>query len=83
MLDTIEAAYATLQEQADIVTKSNLSSSREELAEMAKEKVNLFLSVIIILDVSWLFSVCARVCVCRYLFPSNVNFYFSDNKFIK
>ncbi|XP_039114508.1 LOW QUALITY PROTEIN: translocon at the outer membrane of chloroplasts 64-like [Dioscorea cayenensis subsp. rotundata] len=40
LLDTIEAAYATLQEQADIVTKSNLSSSREELAEMAKEKGN-------------------------------------------
>ncbi|KAH7654768.1 Amidase protein [Dioscorea alata] len=40
LLDTTEAAYATLQEQADIVAKSNLSSSREESAEMAKEKGN-------------------------------------------
>ena len=47
-LDTLEIAYATLQEQADIVAKSNLSSSKEESAEMAKEKVSLFLSVTII-----------------------------------
>ncbi|KAM0950959.1 putative amidase [Dioscorea sansibarensis] len=40
LLDTIETAYATLQEQADIVAKSNLSSSKEESAEMAKERGN-------------------------------------------
>lgn len=43
LLDTLQNMYASLQEQADFVVKSKLSRnalSREESAEIAKEKVN-------------------------------------------
>ncbi|KAJ0976054.1 hypothetical protein J5N97_018019 [Dioscorea zingiberensis] len=43
LLDNVESIYATLQEHVDIATKSNLSSSsisKEESAEIAKEKGN-------------------------------------------
>lgn len=42
LLDTVQEMYTSLQEQADIAAKSNLSSnsfSQEESAEIAKEKV--------------------------------------------
>lgn len=42
LLDTVQAMYASLQEQADIAAKSNLSSNsitQEESADIAKEKV--------------------------------------------
>lgn len=44
LLDTLQSMYATLQEQADIAAKSKSSKnvvSKEESAEMAKEKVLL------------------------------------------
>lgn len=44
LLDTVQAMYTSLQEQADIAAKSNLSSnaiSLEESAEIAKEKGNM------------------------------------------
>ncbi|XP_077230086.1 translocon at the outer membrane of chloroplasts 64-III [Tasmannia lanceolata] len=44
LLDTVQAMYASLQEQADIASKSNLSAnavSKEESAEIAKEKGNI------------------------------------------
>lgn len=43
LLNTLQTMYACLQEQADIVTKSNTSNSsisKEESAEIAKEKGN-------------------------------------------
>lgn len=43
LLDTTQAMYATLQEQADIAAKSKVSRnvvSKEESAEIAKEKVH-------------------------------------------
>lgn len=42
LLDTLHSMYASLQEQADLVAKSKSSRntlSREESAEIAKEKV--------------------------------------------
>ncbi|XP_020091199.1 outer envelope protein 64, chloroplastic isoform X2 [Ananas comosus] len=44
LLDTIQTMYSTLQEQIDVVQKSSVSStsaSKEESAEIAKEKGNL------------------------------------------
>ncbi|RWR83270.1 translocon at the outer membrane of chloroplasts 64 [Cinnamomum micranthum f. kanehirae] len=44
LLDTVQEMYTSLQEQADIAAKSNLSSnsfSQEESAEIAKEKGNI------------------------------------------
>ncbi|KAL4197457.1 hypothetical protein AMTRI_Chr04g251300 [Amborella trichopoda] len=44
LLDTVQAMYVTLQEQADIAAKSSLSRvpiSKEESAEIAKEKGNI------------------------------------------
>ncbi|XP_058108104.1 outer envelope protein 64, chloroplastic isoform X2 [Magnolia sinica] len=44
LLDTVQTVYASLQEQADIAAKSNLSNniiSPEESAEIAKEKGNI------------------------------------------
>ena len=45
LLDTLHSLYVTLQEQGDIAAKSKVSKnivvSREQSAEMAKEKVNL------------------------------------------
>lgn len=46
LLDTVQSMYASLQEQIDLAMKSNISSSslsKEESAEVAKEKVGLFL----------------------------------------
>ncbi|KAF5730307.1 putative amidase [Tripterygium wilfordii] len=43
LLDTVQTMYASLQEQADIISKSKLSSnsvSQEQSAEIAKEKGN-------------------------------------------
>ncbi|KAG9458606.1 hypothetical protein H6P81_003114 [Aristolochia fimbriata] len=43
LLDTVKAMFATLQEQVDVVSKSDLSNnaiSQEESAEIAKEKGN-------------------------------------------
>lgn len=43
LLDTVQTMYATLQEQVDIAATSKLSRnvvSKEQSAEIAKEKVN-------------------------------------------
>lgn len=43
LLDTVSAMYATLQEQADIASKSKLTRNavtQEDSAEIAKEKVS-------------------------------------------
>jgi len=43
LLDTVHTMYASLQEQVDIAMKSNISNSsisKEESAEIAKEKVS-------------------------------------------
>ncbi|KAK8942167.1 hypothetical protein KSP40_PGU010745 [Platanthera guangdongensis] len=44
LLDTVQAIYSNLQEQADILVKSSvqsISTSKEESAEIAKEKGNI------------------------------------------
>lgn len=43
MLDTLQTMYASLQEQADLVTNTKLSKNaltREQSAEVSKEKVD-------------------------------------------
>ena len=45
LLDTIHTMHASLQEQVDIAMRSNISNnsiSKEESAEIAKEKVGSF-----------------------------------------
>ena len=47
LLDTIQTMYATIQEQVDILAKSNVSSKQamnEEAAETAKEKVSFLIA---------------------------------------
>jgi hypothetical protein len=46
LLDTTQAIYATIQEQVEMLAKSNASSKEamnEEAAEAAKEKVSSYL----------------------------------------
>jgi hypothetical protein len=50
LLDTTQAIYATIQEQVEILAKSNPSSKEamsEEAAEAAKEKVSSHLIMVI------------------------------------
>lgn len=54
LLNAVKAMYTSLQEQADLASKTNLSSgaiSQEETVEIAKEKVGHIL--LLCLFVSW------------------------------
>lgn len=47
LLDTTQTMYTTIQEQVEILAKSNVSSKQamnEEAAEAAKEKVSSFIA---------------------------------------
>ena len=49
-MDTTQAIYATIQEQVEMLAKSNPSSKEamnEEAAEAAKEKVSSYLTTVI------------------------------------